>query len=70
MNKGDGDITVWLKQFLLTNIILMKIDKNNKLPKRCNKKQTENSGALRIRNDDIDEILEEIFGRNKFDTEF
>ena len=27
-------------------------------------------GALIIRNDDIDELLEEIFRRYKFDTEF
>ena len=38
MNKGDGGITVRLKQALLPNIIMMKIDKNNKLQKRCNKK--------------------------------
>ena len=38
MNKWDGGITVRLKQALLPNIIMMKIDKNNKLQKRCNKK--------------------------------
>ena len=70
MNQGNGDITVRLKQVLLPNITTIKIDKNNKLPKRCNKKQVEELGALLIRNDDIDELLEEIFRRDKFDTEF
>ena len=70
MNKGDEYITVRLKQALLLNITRIKIDKNNKLPKRCNKKQVEALGALLIRNDDIDELLEEIFRRDKFDTEF
>ena len=36
----------------------MKIDKNNKLQKSYTKKQAEKLGALRIRNDDIDELLE------------
>ena len=30
----------------------------------------ENLRALWLRNDDIDELLEEIYKRNKFDTEF
>ena len=47
----------------------MKLDKNNKLPKRCNKKQANKLGALRIKNDDINELLEEIFRRDKCDTE-
>ena len=38
MNKRDGGIAVRLKQVLLSNITMMKIDKNNKLPKRYNTK--------------------------------
>ena len=49
---------------------MMKIDKNNKFPKRCNKNQAEKLGALRIRNDDIYELLEETLRRDKFDTKF
>ena len=41
INKGDRDITIQMKQDLLPNIIMIKIDKNNKLLKRCNKKQVE-----------------------------
>ena len=48
----------------------MNIDKYNELPKRRNKNQAENLGYLRIRNDDIDELLEETFIRYKFDTKF
>ena len=70
MNKGDEYITVRLKQALLLNITRIKIDKNNKIPKRCNKKQRENVGLLIIRNDGIYELLEEMFRRDKFGTEF
>ena len=45
---------------------MMNIDKNNKLTKKCNKKQVEKLGALEIRNDDIDELL--ILRRDKFNT--
>ena len=39
VNKWYRDIIVRLKQVLLPNITMMKMDKNknNKLPKRCNK---------------------------------
>ena len=49
---------------------MMKIDKKNKLSKRCNKKQVEKLGALIIRNDDIDELLEKRLTRDKFTIEF
>ena len=38
MNKVDGDITVRLKQVLLSNITMTKTDKTNKFPKRYNKR--------------------------------
>ena len=37
MNKGYGNITFRLKQVLLPNIAMIKIDNKNKMPKRCNK---------------------------------
>ena len=37
-NKGFGDVTVRLKQVLLPNITMIKTNKKNTLPKRCNKK--------------------------------
>ena len=70
MNKGNGNIAVRLKHAVLANITMMNIDKYNKLPKRRNKNQAENLEYLRIRNDDIDELLEETFIRDKFDTKF
>ena len=57
MNKENGYIAVRLNQISLPNIIITNINKNNKLPKRCNKKQAEKLESLRIRNDDIDELL-------------
>ena len=44
MITGDGDITVRLKQVLLPNITMMKIDKINILPKRCKKKEAKKWG--------------------------
>ena len=39
---GVGDATVRLKQVLLPNITMMKIDKINTLPKRCKKRKQQN----------------------------
>ena len=38
--------------------------------KRCNKKQANKLRSLKIRNDDIYELLEETLRRDKFDTKF
>ena len=45
MIKEVGDIIVRLKQVLLPNTTMMKIDKKNTLQKRCNKKQAERVGS-------------------------
>ena len=70
MITGDGDVTVRLKQVLLPNITMIKIDKINILPKRCNKKEAKKLGAIRMSNDNIDELIEEIHRRDKLDTDF
>ena len=70
MKTGVGDVTVILKQVLPPNITMMKIDKINTLPKRCKKKEALNLEAIRMRNEDIDELLEEIHRRDKLDTDF
>ena len=70
MITGCGDVTVILKQVLLPNTTMMKIDKINILPKRCNKKEATNLGAIRMSNDNIDDIIEEIHRRDKLDTYF
>ena len=49
---------------------MIKIYYNNKPPKRSNKKQVEKLEVLIIKNEEIDELLEEIHRRDKFDTEF
>ena len=66
---GDGDVTVILKQVLLPNITIMKIDQIP-LPKRCKKKEAKKLGAIRMSNDNIDELIEEIHRRDKLDTDF
>ena len=70
MITGDGDVTVRLKQVLLPNITMMKIDKINILPKRCKKKEAKKLGDIRMNNDAIDELIEEIHRRDKLDTDF
>ena len=70
MIKGVDDITARLKQVLLPNTTIMKIDKINILPKRCKKKEAKKLGAIRMSNDIIDEIIEEIHRRDKLDTNF
>ena len=70
MITGDGDVTVRLKQVLLPNITRIKIDKINILPKRYNKKGAKKFGDIRMSNDNIDELIEEIHRRDKLDTDF
>ena len=40
------------------------------LPNKCNKKEATNQGAMKIDNEDIKEIIEEVYRRDKFDKEF
>ena len=70
MTTGDGDVIVRLKQVLLPNITMIKIDKINTLPRRCKRKEAKKLGAIRISNDNIDEQIEEIDRRNKLGTDF
>ena len=70
MKIGVGDATVRLKQVLLPNITMMKIYKINTLPKILKKKEAIRLGAIRMSNEDIDELLEEIHRRDKLDTDF
>ena len=50
--------------------MLEEMSENNKLPKRCNKKKGKELGGLRIREEDIDELIEEIRRKDQFDEEF
>ena len=70
MKTGVGDVTVRLKQTLLPNITMMKIDKINTLPKRCKKREAIKLGTQIMSNEDIDELLDEIHMRDKLDTYF
>ena len=53
----------------LPTIIMMKVDKK-KVAEEVQQKEVEIFWILRIRNDNIDELLEEILRRDKFDAEF
>ena len=70
METEVSDVTVRLKEVLLPNITIIKIDKIKILPKWCNKKEEKKLGAIRMNNDDIDELIEEIHRRDKLDTDF
>ena len=54
----------------MADIELIMTTKNNKLPKGCNKRKAEELGAVKIREEDIDQLLEEIRRRDQFDEEF
>ena len=67
---GVDDTTVRLKQVLPPNITMMKIDKINTLPKICKKREATKFGAINMSNEDIYELLEYIYRRDKLDTYF
>ena len=59
-----------LKQVLIICTTMRKISNENILPNKCNKKQTEDQQEMKIDDDDICEIIEEVYIREKFDKEF
>ena len=56
-----------LNQVLVTSVTMMKISEENMLPNRCNRKEATNQGAMKIDDEDIKEIIEEVYRRDKFD---
>ena len=70
MCKRDGLVMIRLKQVLITGVTMKMISENNMLPNKCNKKQAANQGAMKIYDDDVCEIIEEVYRRDKFDKEF
>ena len=54
----------------MTSVTMIKISEENMLPSKCNKKEANNHGAMKIYDDDICEIIEEVYRRDKFDKEF
>ena len=66
MLEGKGDTILRMEQVLKTDIKLVEISNNNKLPKGYNKKQTKDLGTLRIKEENIDELIEEIRRRDHF----
>ena len=54
----------------MTCVTMLKIAKDNMLPSKCNKKEVTNQGAMKIEDDDICEIVEEVYRRDKLDKEF
>ena len=69
MCKRDGLVMIRLKQVLITGVTMKMISENNMLPNKCNKKQAANQGAMKIYDDDVCEIIEEVYRRDKFDKE-
>ena len=54
----------------MVNFTLVDILDYNKLPKGYNKKKVKDLGALRIKEEDIDDLIEEIRRSDHFDEEF
>ena len=69
MNTGIGDVTVRLKQVLLSNTIMVKIDSIKTPPKRCKKKEAPKLGSQRMSNENINELLEVIHRRDKLNVD-
>ena len=67
MKKNEGLVMIRLKQVLMTGVTMMKITKENMLPNKCNKKEAANQGAMKIDDEDVSEIIEEVYRRDKFD---
>ena len=67
MEKREGLVMIRLKQVLMTGVTIMKITEDNMLPNKCNKKEATNQGVMKIDDDDICEIIEEVYRRDKFD---
>ena len=72
LKKGDGDETLRLKQIpvLLPNIIMMKIYNDKNCPRGITTTKVEQLEVLIISNNSIDELLEEMQRRDKFNKEF
>ena len=49
---------------------MTEINEKNILPSNCNKKQATNQGVMKIDDDDVCEIIEEVYRRDKFDKKF
>ena len=68
--KWEGLVMIRLKQALITGVTMKIISENNMLPNKYNKKQAIDHGAMKIDDDDVCEIIEEVCRRDKFDKEF
>ena len=65
MKKWEGMVMIRLKQGLMTCVTTMKITEENMLPSTCNKKEATNQGEMKIDDDDICEIIEEVYRKDK-----
>ena len=70
MSKREGLIEIRLKQVLIIGVTMKMISDNNMLPNKCNTKYATNQGATKIDDDDVYEIIEEVYRIDKFDKEF
>ena len=59
-----------MKQVQQTGLRMIKINENNKLPIKCNKKYTTHSGFMKIDDKDMNKIIEEVYMGDKFDIQF
>ena len=55
---------------LQTGLRIIRINEKNKLPIKYNDKNTTSLGAIEIDDEDMNEIIEEVRRRGKFDKEF
>ena len=70
MNKDGGFVIIRLKQVIKVDLRMGIINETKKLPYKCNKKQLTRLGVIKIQKDDIDDMIEEVYRRDKFDRDF
>ena len=63
MSKREGLAMIRLKQVLIKCVTTVEISEKNVLPNKCNKKQAKTQGVTNIYDDDVCEIIEEVYRR-------
>ena len=59
-----------LNQVLITGVKIKRIGETNMIPNACNKKQTTNQEAMKMDDNDVCDVIEEVHRRDKFNKEY
>ena len=59
-----------LNQVLITGVKIKRIGETNMIPNACNKKQTTNQEAMKMDDNDVCDVIEDVHRRDKFNKEY